>query len=456
MRALVVGLARTGEAVARCLCSEGHEVTVVEEQPGSGGYPARRDSALAAGAHLVEAPGPAVWPELVGDADLVVPSPGVPQHHEAIAAALAAGVEIVSELELAAQRTGVPIVAVTGTNGKTTVTELAAAMLKASGMRTVAAGNIGRPLIDLVCTGPGDRAPVADLDVVVVEVSSFQLAFTRAFRPRVAVLLGVAEDHTDWHGSFESYKAAKARIFANQRDDDLLVYDADDSTACRLAEGAPALRVGCSLDATGGRYRLDGEILMGGADVLAHLGELRRALPHDVRNALAAAAAARHAGATVEGVRAALRAFETLPHRVTLVGESGGVRWYDDSKATNPHAALAAIRSFDRVVLLAGGRNKGLDLGALTAGAGHVASVVAFGEAGAEVEAAFAGVSPVTRVSTMREAVRAAAEVAAPGDVVLLSPGCASFDAYSGYGERGDDFAAEVSALSGTVSGEAR
>ena len=456
MHVLVVGLARTGTAVARCLRSEGHDVTVVEEQPGSGDYRARRDAALAAGARVVEAPDTEAWPGLVADADLVVPSPGVPQHHEAIAVARAAGVEIASELELAAERTGVPIVAVTGTNGKTTVTELTAAMLMASGLRTVAAGNIGRPLIGVSCATPGAQDRETALDVVVVEVSSFQLAFTRSFRPRVAVLLGVAEDHTDWHGSFEAYKAAKARIFANQCDGDLLVYDADDSSACRLAESAPALRVGCSLDATGGRYRLDGEVLMGGADVLARLGDLRRALPHDVRNALAAAAAARHAGATVEGVRAALRAFETLPHRVTLVGESGGVRWYDDSKATNPHAALAAVRSFDRVVLLAGGRNKGLDLGAQAAGAGHIASVVAFGEAGVEIEAAFSGVSQVTRVTTMREAVRAAAEVVEPGGVVLLSPGCASFDAYSGYGERGDDFAAEVRALAGSVPGEVR
>jgi UDP-N-acetylmuramoylalanine--D-glutamate ligase len=178
-----------------------------------------------------------------------------------------------------------------------------------------------------------------------------------------------------------------------------------------------------------------------------------RALAHDLTNALAAAAAALHVGATPDGVRAALRAHVTLPHRVTLGGEHGGVRYYDDSKATNPHATVHAVASFDSVVLLAGGRNKGLDLGALRAGADRVRSVVAFGEAAAEVAAAFEGVRPVVTVHTMREAVRAAAAAARPGDVVLLSPGCASFDAYGGYAARGDDFAAEVRALSPDAGG---
>jgi UDP-N-acetylmuramoylalanine--D-glutamate ligase len=183
--------------------------------------------------------------------------------------------------------------------------------------------------------------------------------------------------------------------------------------------------------------------------VLVPVAELRRSLPHDVANALAASAAALGAGATLDGVRTALRSFAGLPHRLSLVADAGGVRWYDDSKATNPHAALAALRGFDSVVLVAGGRNKGLDLGLLARGAERVRAVVALGESGPEVAAAFAGLRPVTRVGTMDEAVMAAAAAARPGDVVLLAPGCASFDRYRSYAERGDDFARAVAGLVG-------
>ncbi len=448
MRVLVIGLARTGEAVALRLASEGLDVTVAEESPEGDAYRRRRDSVLSRGVAVSESPDSDRWRSLAAGADLVVPSPGVPAGHAAIRAALEAGVAVRSEVDLAAERIGVPLIAVTGTNGKTTVTELTARILDASGVRAVAAGNIGRPLIELAGAGSGPRGDGPDLDVVVAEVSSFQLAFTEVFRPRVAVLLAVAEDHTDWHGSFEAYVAAKARIFANQRDDDLLVYDADDPVARSMVVDAPALRMGCSL-LPGPGYHLEGDSLCAGADVLARTGDLRRALPHDLLNSLAASAAAAHLGATPDGVLSALRGFETLPHRVSLVGESGGVRWYDDSKATNPHAALAATRSFDRVVLLAGGRNKGLDLGALARAADHVVSVVAFGEAAGEVEAAFADIRPVERARTMHEAVLAAGRAARAGDVVLLSPGCASYDSYTDYAERGDDFATEVQSLLG-------
>lgn len=449
-RTLVVGLARTGEAVARVLRSEGDVVTVVEERPGGDDYTARRGGLARLGVEVVEAPRPDAWGGLVGAADRVVPSPGVPWHHVALVTARDSGVPVVSEIELAAERLSSPIVAVTGTNGKTTVTELTTAILNASGVKAVAAGNIGRPLLDVAA-----EPPVAE--VVVAEVSSFQLACTERFRAAVAVLLPVAEDHVDWHGSFEAYTQAKARIFANQRDGDLLVYDADDAVASRLAAAAPARRVAFTrIGSAAGGYRVDGPRLVDPDGVeLCRTEELTRSLPHDLSNALAASAAALDVGATLDGVREALRRFRTLPHRVVLVGEAGGVRWYDDSKATNPHATLTALASFERAVLLAGGRNKGLDLTVLAEGRDHVRAVVAFGEAADEVAAAFEGCRPVVMASTMREAVRAAAELTEAGDAVLLSPGCASFDAYSGYAERGDDFAAEVRALIGTRGGGA-
>src|SRR5205823_12141918 len=200
-------------------------------------------------------------------------------------------------------------------------------------------------------------------------------------------------------------------------------------------------------------YRVEGGVLRtaDGTEII-DVASLPRSLPHDISNALAASAAALAAGADLDGVRAALRDWEGFPHRVALVGDAGGVQWYDDSKATNPHAALAALRGFGSVVLIAGGRNKGLDLSVLAEAADRVRAVVAIGEAAPDVEKAFAGVRPVTVAASMDDAVRAAAAYAQPGDAVLLSPGCASFDWYHSYGERGDDFARAVGELIGGES----
>jgi UDP-N-acetylmuramoylalanine--D-glutamate ligase len=439
---LVLGLAETGVALARRLGAEGSDVVVVEDTPTTTErYRGRVAEIRAAGAELVEAPDHVRIRELATAADLVVPSPLVRASHPAIVAARAAGVPVSSEIDLAAERASMPIVAVTGTNGKTTVTSLCAAMLDASGVRAIAAGNIGRPLIDAV----GD-----DVAVVVAEVSSFQLAFSETFRPAVAVLLAITPDHLDWHGTFDDYAAAKARITEHQRATDALVFDADDAYAREIAASSPARTIGVSLDPDASDcFRvLDNALVFPDGAVLTPLATMKRAFLHDRTNALAAAAAAFEVGATPDGARDALASYATMPHRVALVGEAIGVRWYDDSKATNPDATLRALASFDSVVLLAGGRNKGLDLSVLRSAAPRLRAVVAFGEAAPDVEAAFAGLPapPVVRASSMHDAVGAAHHLAQPGDVVLLSPACASFDAYANYGERGDDFAAEVKA----------
>ena len=292
--------------------------------------------------------------------------------------------------------------------------------------------------------------PECGVDVVVAEVSSFQLEFTERFHPRVAVLLAVADDHLDWHGSFAAYAAAKAKLFANQTGDDLLVYDSDDPVASSLAANARARRVGVSLDPTraGAARVVDGVLIDGDGVAIADVASLPRALPHDLSNSLAAATAALAVGATREGVRGALATYRTLPHRVALVGEARGVQFYDDSKATNPHAAAHAIAGFESVVLLAGGRNKAVDLGVLARDIDRIRAVIAFGEAAPEVERAFAGQRPVVRADSMRAVVRAGAAQAQPGDVVLLAPACASWDWYEGgYEARGDDFIAEVARL---------
>jgi UDP-N-acetylmuramoylalanine--D-glutamate ligase len=441
-RYLVVGLGVTGEAVARRLVADG-PVTVVDDRPDSAAFATRAAGLEALGVTVVGGPTPEQLAGLVAGAELVVPSPGVPEAHPVYGLAAQAGVPLHSEIELAgaaAARRGIPLVAVTGTNGKTTVTTLIAEMLSAGGRRALAAGNIGRPLLDAVHD---------DVDVVVAEVSSFQLRFTETFRPRVAVLLNVAEDHLDWHPSFEDYVAAKARIFARQSGDDLLVFNADDEAVAEVAKTAPARSVAITLHSgAGGSWRLENDRLRrpdGATLIAAH--DLARSGPHDIANALAAAAAAAELGTLNEALRQVLASFSGLPHRVTPVGQSGGVTFVDDSKATNPHAALAALAGFESVVLLAGGRNKGLDLGVLRTEAGRIRAVVAIGEAAGEVEACFAGLRPVRRAGSMAEAVRLGAELAEPGDTVLLSPACASFDWYTSYAARGDDFAREVKAL---------
>jgi UDP-N-acetylmuramoylalanine--D-glutamate ligase len=425
----------TGEAVARHLRERGAIVVAVDDR-GTDDVGWRAE---AAGVELVVAPDAARRRELVADADVVVPSPGVPESHPVFAEAAELDRPVRGEVELASRWARQPIVAITGTNGKTTVTELVTAMLIASGVRSVAAGNIGLPLSDAVRR---------DVEVLVAEVSSFQLRFTDSFHPAVAVWLNLAEDHLDWHADLGAYAAAKARIWAHQTPKDVAVVNADDPIVTAWASKAPSRLVTFGLREPAD-YRLEEGWLQSPAGPLVAVSDLARALPHDVANALAAAAAGLAAGATVDGVATALRAWRGLPHRVVLVAEAGGVRWYDDSKATNPHATLAAVAGFDSVVLIAGGRNKGLDLAPLREAAGRVRAVVALGEAGRDVAAAFAGVRPVVAAASMEAAVRAAADAARPGDAVLLSPACASFDAYRSYAHRGEDFARAVRELVG-------
>lgn len=450
MRVLVVGLATTGASVVSYTRAAGHEVTVIDDAPGTGdAYEARVATAVADGARVLERPGEEEAIQQGQAADLVVPSPGVRPGHPALVAAHAAGVPVRSEIDLAAARLRARpdaprLVAVTGTNGKTTVTTLIDTVLHEAGIASAAAGNIGRPLLDAA----GD-----DVDVVVAEVSSFQLTFTTdAFAPDVAVLLNVAEDHLDWHGSVDAYAHAKAELFRHQGPSGLLVVNRDDPVAEGLAADAPGrvVRFGTGTPAPG-EYGVVGSDLVGPSGVITAVPV--SGAPHDTTNALAAAAAALAVGADLDAVGRALHGFGGLAHRVQLVGERAGVRYYDDSKATNPHATAGALAGFEHAVLIAGGRNKGLDLGGLRAHARQLRAVVAIGEAAGDVEAAFAGSVPVVRASSMRDAVRAAATHAQSGDAVLLSPACASFDWYESYAARGDDFAREVTWLTDEPAG---
>ncbi|MDP9452418.1 MAG: UDP-N-acetylmuramoyl-L-alanine--D-glutamate ligase [Actinomycetota bacterium] len=440
-RALVVGLGVAGEAAARRLAERGWSVTVVEDRPGDASR-ARSASLAERGVPTHEHPDATTMARLVADADLVVPSPPVPPTHPAITVALARGLPVWSEFELAARWSSLPLVAITGTNGKTTVTTLVERMLVGSGRRTVAAGNNDLPLVDAL-------ANEARLDLVVVEASSFRLQFTERFCPAVAAWLNQAEDHLDWHGSMEHYASAKARVWAAQGPDQVAVANAEDPAVMAAAASVRSRLVTFGL--ARGDWRVDAGRLVGpdGATLL-EVAELRRALPHDLVNALAAAATALAAGASPDAVRATLPEFRGLPHRLTLVAEHAGVAYYDDSKATDPHAALSAVAGFDSVVLLAGGRNKGLDLSVLKGVASRLRAVVAMGEAAGEVVRVFDGLVPVYVAAAMDEAVAVAGSLARPGDAVLLSPACASFDWYSSYTQRGDDFVRAVGELVGT------
>ena len=435
---VVIGFGVTGRAVARALTRGGQTVMVFD------------DSASAEQAGVAESIGVPLEPtprapelvERLRGATMVVPSPGVPPAHPVFEAARQAGVAVRSEIELGylelASRGRQRLVAITGTNGKTTVTTLVTAMLQASGVAAVSAGNIGMPLIE---------AAGSDADVCVAEVSSFQLQFTEKFRPTVSCWLNLSEDHLDWHPDMRHYAAAKARVWRNQQDRDTAIVNLDDPVVSSSIGSVPdGVRVmGFSTEGLSADYRLEDGWLAGPDGTrIAAVADLRRSLPHDLSNALAASAVALSAGATVEGCRDALAGTPLLPHRVSLVGSAAGVDWYDDSKATTPASVIAAVAGFASVVLIAGGRNKGLDLGALGSTVPPVKAVVAIGESAEEVARAFKETVPVTVVASMGDAVRAAASYARPGDAVLLSPGSASFDWYSSYAERGDHFAAIV------------
>jgi UDP-N-acetylmuramoylalanine--D-glutamate ligase len=404
---------------------------VIDDHPS----PASRTAAESSGVDLLDAQTRAQLDDLLGHADALLPSPGVPDAHPVFDAARRAGVGVMSEFDLAREWDDRPLVAVTGTDGKTTVTTMVTDMLVASGRRALAVGNTEVPLVEAIDDD--------EVDVFVVEASSFRLGHTRRFVPAVATWLNFAPDHLDGHASLADYERSKARIWSDLGPGlGVAVANADDPTVvAHVREDVRTVTFGVDHPA---QFRVDDGMLRADDGVaLVALDELPRSMPHDVTNALAAAATALEGGATADGVRHTLRSFRGLPHRVSRVGSWSGVTWFDDSKATTPQATLAAVRGLGRsgrVVLVAGGQNKGLDLSVLRAVADRLGGVVAIGTSAPEIRSAFEGRVETTEAASMDAAVRAAAELARPGDDVVLSPACASFDWYGSYAERGDDF----------------
>ena len=366
----------------------------------------------------------------------LAPAPGISESHHVITAARQMGLTIASELELAynfeEQRNGGPrpMLGITGTDGKTTTTLMTAAMLHVAGHKSMAVGNTDTPLIAALDT---------DTQVFAVECSSFRLANCEHFRTRASVWLNIAPDHLDWHTSMESYSTAKAQLWAHTRAGDVAVAPADDARILQIAQQSTARTV--TFGSVQGDYHAQDGRLNSPHGAIMNISDMKRAMPHDITNALAAAAISIESGLVEPShVARALAEFDNAPHRIEYVETIDGVKWFNDSKATSPHASAVAIKSFQNIVLIAGGRNKGLDLSELADQPKRMKAVVAIGDDAPEIEKAFDGVCRVVRGGSMQEAVQLARTLAVSGDVVLLSPACTSYDWYNNYMERGEDF----------------
>ncbi len=440
-RVVVVGLGLSGVSAARRCLAGGAASVIVNDRRGAADIDLARYADLTARGVELALGGhdEAVFEE----ADLVILSPGVPAL-PAVTKARARGATVVGEIEFASWHVDAPVLAVTGTNGKSTVTTLLGRMMEASGYVTFAGGNLGTPW----CEAIGTEAATRD-GRCVIEVSSYQLEATERFRPRVAVWLNLTPDHLDRYGSMAAYGAAKARIFLAQQRTDHAVVPADDPVVLAFARGGSA-----KVHTWGGPQsdvRIEGGCVVGPGGLRVPIAEIGIKGAHNVANAMAAALAAFLEDASVDAVERALRSFKGLPHRMQLVAEHDGVTFVDDSKATNVGAAVKALEGVDRpVVLIAGGRDKGGSYEPLVQLLRTKArAVVLLGEAAPLIQKALGTRLPWELAATMDEAVRRAAALASPGDCVLLAPACSSLDMYRSYAERGDDFARSARALAG-------
>ena len=439
-RVVVLGAARSGIAAAELLVRRGATVTLSEMRPQFDGMERLRDAGVTveSGGHVART---------LLDAELIVASPGVPLDQPMVTAARVKGVEIIGELELASRWVKGPVIAITGTKGKSTTTTLIGRMLSAAGRRHLVGGNIGIPLSAQVDDSTPDT-------VHVVEASSFQLETTVTFRPWISVWLNVADDHLDRHPDMASYVAAKARVLANQQESDVAVLNADDARVVEQSGATAARRIWFSPSG-----QLQEGFVVDGAWIVRRTATSREPMVptaavelngrHMLDNVTAAVAVCWAAGVNPEAMTQALRGFRGLEHVMEPVGRIGGVSFVNDSKATNVEAARRSIESFaDGVVAIVGGRFKGGDLRELVpALRAHAKAVIAIGDAAPLIREAVGDVVPVTDAASMGEAVERGYEQARPQGVVLLAPACASFDWFRDYAERGRAFKQEVERL---------
>jgi UDP-N-acetylmuramoylalanine--D-glutamate ligase len=427
----VVGYGKSGRAAAELLRRRGAHVRVTDSSP-----------LEKLGALAQEIPGGARWigsedARVLDGCDLLVPSPGVPPRNPIFSAARARGVPILAELELAWLCTSAPCVAITGTNGKTTTTELAGEIARAAGKRAVVAGNVGSPLAAHI------DEPA---DLYVLEVSSFQLACCESFRPEIGTILNLTEDHLDWHADFEEYARAKRSMFERQMPEDFACLCVADPQIRRRFVDLPG-RVHRFREAPlegPGAFIREGAVILRtpfGEERVLGIDEWQLPGIHNRENLLAACLSMRLAGIPVEAIASACRAFRGLPHRMQVVATIDGVAWIDDSKATNPGSLEKALDAKVPTLLIAGGVTKGVDFRPLAARVAEGARVVyAIGEGAGEIEAAWSAGTRVVRAATLENAVELARKEARAGERVLLSPACASFDQFRNYAHRGDRF----------------
>lgn len=437
-RCLVVGLGLSGASSLRHLARLGADLVVTDSRPAPAGVEDLRSAHPQVEFRLggLDAPRP------LRQFDLAVISPGLSLDEPLIRELRAAGVELVGDIELFARAARAPVIGITGSNGKSTVTTLVAAMAQAAGLKVAAGGNLAPPALDLLS---------ADVELYVLELSSFQLETTHSLACRAAAVLNLSEDHLDRHGSLAAYAAAKARIWQRC---ELRVANRDDAVVMALLAGGDAPVASFGLDAPGvqGRYGLvqyQSQLWLAAPEPLLPVSELRIAGLHNAANALAALALADAAGIPRTASLQALRQYAGLPHRCVLVAEIAGARYYNDSKGTNIGSTLAAIRGLPApVIWLGGGQGKGQDFRPLApALADKASAAVLFGQDAPLIAAAIEGSVPVYRETDMRAALHRAHHLARPGASVLLSPACASFDQFKHYVDRGEQFEAAVRAL---------
>ncbi len=428
---VVVGLGMSGFAVARFLKKRGASVIVTDkaEKDKLESYaPVLREMGvkMELGQHRIDT---------FEKSDLIIVSPGVPHDILPIKRAALKGIPILGEIELACRFIREPVVAVTGTNGKTTTTTLLGDMLKNSGKRVFVGGNIGNPLIDYV--DKGEKA-----EIIVAEVSSFQLDTIDTFRPKVAVVLNITEDHLDRYPDFAAYARAKARIFENQKENDVAVFNGLDPFTGSICKDIKSKKLPFYNQMTD-----DAEINT--IFKLLDFSSINLLGKHNLENAYAASLAALAIGGSLEGIQSALSNFKGLLHRLEHVASINGIDFFDDSKATNVDAVAKALETFSRpIILIMGGRDKGGNFQTLRdLVCQRVKKLVVLGEAKEDILFALGDITPTKRASSMEDAVLSAYHAASPGDVVLLSPACASFDMYDSYARRGEDFCRAVGKL---------
>lgn len=444
-KVLVVGLGRSGVAAAEFLAARGARVTANDAQGEEKIAAAERlrtqGIAVIAGSHPRE---------LFENADLIVASPGVPLTIEPFKYARAAGVPVISEVELAARFLRGRLIGITGTNGKTTTTTLIYELLRQAGLNAQVGGNIGTPLVSLVESSRGDG-------FTVIEISSFQLEAVEQLHLFTAVVTNVTPDHLDRYASFEEYVEAKTNIFRNQTPEDLAVLNYDDERVRRMHERTAAHVVYFSRE-----RELDEGIFLRGDDVVSRSGASERVLircdeigirgTHNLENVMAALAVGLACGAVPDSMRQTVQDFKGVEHRLEFVAEVDGVKFYNDSKATNVDSAIKSLEAFERgVILILGGKDKGGDYAPLAPlvreRCGHV---ILIGAAADKIEAALRGTKPLHRAATMPDAVRLGKQLARAGDTVLLAPACASFDMFDNYEHRGRIFKQSVMMLAGS------